>query len=180
MHQCACGKEGEGKYCASPCLRMIQIVLLMLILIGLGLIATQRLWVPRIVDFIMRMDGSDRITVVPVPVKTAPATDDRVHVFAPLPKTVVSSPVEIRGEARGTWYFEGSFSVVLKDENGQVLGRGIAQATGEWMTMEFVPFRAMINFTPSGTAIGSLVLSKDNPSGLPANAAEVVMPVRFR
>lgn len=114
-----------------------------------------------------------------LPSPAAPFQNDTVRVTAPLPEGVVMSPLMVTGEARGTWYFEASFPVTVRDANDQVLGTGVAQAQGEWMTTEFVPFQAMVSFSASSTATGFLVLHKDNPSGLPENDAEVRIPIRF-
>lgn len=105
--------------------------------------------------------------------------NENVLVTTPLPNQVVSNPLVVTGSARGTWYFEASFPVSLVDGNGKVLGRGIAQAKDEWMTPEFVPFEARIDFDPPTTMTGFLILSKDNPSGLSENDAEVKFPIRF-
>lgn len=87
-----------------------------------------------------------------------------------LPKFIVS------GEARGQWYFEASFPVEVLDKDGKQIGQGIAQAQGEWMTEEFVPFRAELNVGDySGPA--TLVLKKDNPSGIEKNDASLSVPV---
>ena len=115
---------------------------------------------------------------IETPVET-PAAEDLVRVTTPLPESVIKSPLMIRGEARGTWYFEASFPIAVVSEDGTVIGQGIAQAKGEWMTTEFVPFEATIDFIAPPTAIGSIVLSKDNPSGLPENDAHITIPIRF-
>ncbi len=47
------------------------------------------------------------------------------------------------------------------------------------MTAEFVPFRAVLTFAAPATERGTLVLEKDNPSGLPENADELRIPIRF-
>lgn len=103
-----------------------------------------------------------------------------IKVTSPAANTIIKSPVTVTGQARGTWYFEASFPIKIKDANGQVLGSIPAQAQGEWMTTEFVPFKASVSFASSTTATGFIVLEKDNPSGLPQNAAEVLIPIRFR
>ncbi|MDO8565496.1 MAG: Gmad2 immunoglobulin-like domain-containing protein [bacterium] len=95
-----------------------------------------------------------------------------IRVTAPTPGALVSSPLTITGEARGNWYFEASFPAKILDANGKLLGQMPIQAQGEWMTTEFVPFRASFTFATSTTPTGFLVLEKDNPSGLPQNAAE--------
>jgi len=110
---------------------------------------------------------------------TAPIQNSMIRVTSPQPNTTVRSPLTITGEARGNWYFEASFPVKIVDANGKLLGQHYAEAQGEWMTTDFVPFRSTLNFSTSTTATGFLVLEKDNPSGLPENAAEIRIPVRF-
>lgn len=97
----------------------------------------------------------------------------------PLPYQKVSSPLVVTGQARGIWYFEASFPVKLYDGNGDLLAAVPAQAQGDWMTTEFVPFSAKLDFTRPTTSVGTLVLEKDNPSGLPQNADELRLPVNF-
>jgi len=107
---------------------------------------------------------------------------DLIQVFYPETGSVVKSPLHVFGKARGTWFFEASFPVILKDMNGNVISTGIAQADGDWMTTDFVDFTADLEFsTATGTAvsIGELILKKDNPSGLPANDDSISIPVRF-
>lgn len=94
---------------------------------------------------------------------------DLVRVDVPLPEGVVSSPLIVRGAARGGWFFEASFPIVLTDWDGRIIAEGIAQAEGDWMTSEYVPFRAELIFVPD-TSIsdrGALILRKSNASGLP-------------
>ena len=91
----------------------------------------------------------------------------------------VKSPLVVAGEARGFWFFEASFPIRLYDVDGKELAVGIAQAQEEWMTEDFVPFRAELLFTKPNTSEGVLVLEKDNPSGLPEHADEFRIPVRF-
>jgi len=108
-----------------------------------------------------------------------PFQNDMIRVSTPLPNAVVGSPLIVRGEARGGWYFEASFPIKILDANGKVLAQAPAQAQGEWMTTNFVPFEGTLTFSKPTTATGTLVLEKDNPSGLPQNAQEVRIPVRF-
>ena len=118
----------------------------------------------------------------------APVTSDAVHVTSPAAGAVITSPLMITGEARGTWFFQASLPVMLLDANraavmnagGMEVAAVAAQADGEWMTEDFVPFSATIPFTAPATNAGFLVVSKDNPSGLPENDMSVEIPVRFR
>lgn len=118
----------------------------------------------------------------PVAVDSAgPAeTDDLVHLTAPHPNDLITSPLTVSGQARGTWYFEASFPVILIGANGDTLAMKPAQAQGEWMTADFVPFTLTLVFTaPATPAGGILILKKDNPSGLPEHDAELRIPIRF-
>jgi hypothetical protein len=120
----------------------------------------------------------------PAPPAQAPAPPanpkaDLIRVTEPSPGAVVHSPLRVRGEARGTWYFEASFPVTLLDGEGRALVQTHAQARGEWMTESFVPFESELQFAAPATATGTLVLEKDNPSGLPEHADELRVPVRF-
>lgn len=106
---------------------------------------------------------------------------DLIRLSSPRPGEVVTSPLTIRGEARGYWFFEASFPVEFVDEKWRVLTGTIATAQSDWMTEEFVPFEAVLEFE-SDTAQGSkgiLVLKRDNPSGLPENDDALKVPVIF-
>lgn len=105
---------------------------------------------------------------------------DLLKVTYPTSGALVSSPIIIKGEARGYWFFEASFPVRLLDEDGKELAVGIAQAKNNWMVEDYVPFEVKIEFSNPGSDIGYLVFEKDNPSGLPENADSVSMPVFFQ
>ncbi len=105
-------------------------------------------------------------------------TDPRIRVETPKAHAKIASPFVVKGQARGTWYFEASFPVKLVDEKGAVIAQTPAQAQGEWMTEDFVPFEATLTFTAT-SGKGTLVLERDNPSGLPQNDAQVRIPVTW-
>ena len=115
----------------------------------------------------------------PVATSTVPnPKSDLIVVDAPTPNMVVNSPFVIHGKARGYWFFEASFPVELRDMQGNILQVMIAQAQGEWMTTEFVPFTANLIFTKPATPMPAvLVFKKDNPSVLPENDDSVEIPV---
>lgn len=120
--------------------------------------------------FIEDVDDKDNV---------APDKSDLIKVETPLPNNAVESPLVVSGLARGNWFFEASFPVILLDDNGNQIASGIAQAEGEWMTTEFVPFKAELNFNKPLTDGGKLILKKDNPSGLPEHDDELIIPVKF-
>ncbi len=129
---------------------------------------------------------------VPVPTSTSPVSlpaelvthivdhSDRIVLVSPAPLDTVSSPVTLTGKARGTWFFEASFPVSIVNWDGLVIGEGIATAEGDWMTEAFVPFTATISYTADPNAYsnqGTLILRRDNPSGLPENDDALEIPV---
>lgn len=105
-----------------------------------------------------------------------------IRMDAPRPNQTISSPLTIKGTARGNWYFEASFPVFVTDWDGKIIAQGTAQAKGDWMTTEFVPFEATLTFAADKNAYsnkGTLILKKDNPSGLPKNDDALEIPVLF-
>ena len=108
------------------------------------------------------------------------AKPDLIELNLPRTNTVVTSPLTVRGRARGPWFFEASFPVYLLDAAGDTLAATPAHADGEWMTTEFVPFTATLTFVPPAGGSGTLILEKSNASGLPEHDDELRVPVRFR
>lgn len=130
------------------------------------------------------------IAVVVLPGKTTAPTEpmaqsasipNLVEVSAPTINASVSSPLVVTGRARGTWYFEASFPIELKNQSGTTIATGYGQAQGEWMTENFVPFVSVpLTFAAQPTgSVGTLVLHKDNPSGLPEHDNSLSVPVVF-
>jgi len=103
-----------------------------------------------------------------------------IRINNPRPNDLVESPLFIKGEARGFWFFEADFPVKLFDGNGFLLGITPAQAQGDWMTEDFVSFQTTLLFAVPSTPKGRLILEKDNPSGLPEQADELIIPVYFK
>jgi hypothetical protein len=104
---------------------------------------------------------------------------DLIRVTSPRPNALVGSPLLIEGEARGPWFFEGDFPARIFDAGGVELGAAPVFSQGEWMTAEFVPFRAELEFSTPFTEQGELVLYKDNPSDRRELDDELRVPVRF-
>ncbi len=105
---------------------------------------------------------------------------DLIRLNNPRPNETISSPLTITGEARGNWFFEATFPVVLTNWDGLIIAEGYATAEEEWMTTEFVPFSANLTFSLPEDIYsnqGTLILKKDNPSGLPEHDASLEIPV---
>lgn len=112
---------------------------------------------------------------------------DLIKLTYPKPLEVVQSPLVIEGEARGYWFFEASFPIALVNWDGLIIAEGVATAEDDWMTEEFVPFKAELEFTneftnetPDFMKKGALILKKDNPSGMPENDNALEVPIRFQ
>lgn len=109
--------------------------------------------------------------------KNSSEKTDLIRVENPDPNQLVTSPLIIKGQARGFWFFEASFPIKLYDENNNLIATAIAQTKDDWMTESFVPFEAELNFAVYTKQKGVLVLEKDNPSGLPENDDQFRVPV---
>ena len=104
---------------------------------------------------------------------------EKIKITTPEINDTITTPLEIAGEARGSWYFEAVFPIVLLDNAGTEIARTSAWAQGDWMTEDFVPFFARLEFTKPVSETGAVVLQKDNPSGLPEHDESLVIPIRF-
>lgn len=106
-----------------------------------------------------------------------------VLVRTPQPNEHVTLPLQVEGEARGTWYFEADFPVELVVA-GDVVGGGIARAQGDWMTEDYVAFEATVtaegSIARTGDVPAQLRFVRANPSGLPENADEISVPIQLR
>ncbi len=102
-----------------------------------------------------------------------------IQIFVPLSKAKVSSPLNVVGMVPGNWSFEAQFPVKLKDASGTVIASAPATLTGDWQTSSPVPFTASLVFAGQPTGTGTLVIQKDNPSGLAVNDDTVAIPVEF-
>lgn len=113
-------------------------------------------------------------------VTPTPTVENMIVLDSPKPGSTVSSPLKLTGRARGNWYFEASFPVILKKADGTVLVTVPAEAQADWMTTDWVPFQVTLTFPPqpAGTT-GTLVLKKDNPSGEPQFDDSRIIPIVF-
>ncbi|MDB5188407.1 MAG: hypothetical protein JWM92_5 [Candidatus Nomurabacteria bacterium] len=109
--------------------------------------------------------SANSIVTPEVPAAAMPTTD--VVVDAPMQGQLITSPVSIIGKAKGNWFFEGSFPISLYNMQGQAIATGVAQAQGDWMTTNYVPFTANLAFPSASHGTGYLLLKNDNPSGNP-------------
>jgi len=103
-----------------------------------------------------------------------------VKIKTPRSGYVIGSPLIIEGQVKGSWSFEASFPLELLDANKKLIVEDHATLQGDWMSEEYVSFKATLNFkNPAGLTNGFLVLRKDNPSGLAENEDFLEIPVGF-
>jgi hypothetical protein len=125
-------------------------------------------------------DGRLYVEELPAPEPTyVNASAELIRVTNPTPGSVVGKPITVMGEARGTWYFEASFPIEVRDTTGTVIATGIGQPVGgaDWMTEDFVPFSSTITVPESFIGEAVLVLMNDNPSGMVENARTISFPL---
>ena len=106
-----------------------------------------------------------------------PALSSRVMVTSPGRGAQVGHSFTVAGLAPGPWFFEAQFPVMVRAADGAVVGRAIATAQGEWMTEKQVTFTATMQIDATFHGEATLVLLKDNPSGLPEHDDAVEIPI---
>lgn len=116
-------------------------------------------------------------TPQPVVQTPPPAPLPNIVVDSPAPQDTVSEELETIGKAKGSWFFEASFPIVLKDQTGTEVAYGVATTASDWMTTDYVPFIGTIDLTGITPGQYFLVLKKDNPSGEPQFDESVTVPV---
>ena len=99
--------------------------------------------------------------------------EDMIRIDTPVPGDTISSPLKITGEARGTWFFEGSTWAVLTDWDGRIIAKGSIW-TENWTTEDFVPFSGTLEFTkPQGeNNRGNLIIQGANQGVNPSSLSE--------
>lgn len=110
-----------------------------------------------------------------------------ILVAEPTPMSRISSPLIVRGEARGTWYFEADFPISIINDSGEMVAQWYASAIldpndpeSTWMTENFVPFEGTIEFPDQEeNSTGTLIFHKDNPTGLDEHDDALEIPIRF-
>jgi hypothetical protein len=126
--------------------KALRIFLLILIIIGIILLFTQKIWVPKLVNIILLSETSSQ-PASNLNINNNSQKTDPIRLDTPSPNQIISSPLAISGVARGSWFFE-----------------------------------AKLTFTVDKKAYsnkGTLILRKDNPSGLSKNDDSFEIPVIF-
>jgi hypothetical protein len=131
------------------------------------------------------------LAFVPAPQKKGPSTlvenyaaspDGHMKITSPALNGTVVSPVVAGGSVTGGgWFFKGTFPIRVVDADGTVLGVGQAVAAqGDWASTGTVLWSGIVTFKDPHSATGTILFSKDGPSGLPQNDGSFGLPIRFR
>jgi len=158
---------------------------ILIIIIILAIVILAVLWRPKNIntDITPNLPEMDPIQKAEIESKK-----DLIRLETPLPNSTITSPLLIKGEARGNWFFEASFPIYLTNWDGLIIAEEYATAQSDpanpddagWMTTGFVPFTATLTFkNPEYKNNGSLILKKDNPSGLPEHDDALEIPIFF-
>lgn len=105
------------------------------------------------------------------------ASKEDIKIELPLPGHVVGKEFTVLGQAKGAWFFEADFPIRVLDKEGEEIAVGIAQTKSDWMTEDFVSFKAEVKIPESYTGPATLVLEKDNPSDLRELDGSVSFPI---
>ncbi|OGG55984.1 hypothetical protein A3D71_03810 [Candidatus Kaiserbacteria bacterium RIFCSPHIGHO2_02_FULL_55_20] len=123
-----------------------------------------------------RVEAPTATSTPPAATSTQPLSAS-VVVTSPKANSTVGNIFVVSGSAPGPWYFEASFPIKIVDKDNNFIGQGIAQAQGEWMTTDLVTFTATVTLDGTYSGPATVVLLRDNPSGMPENDDSVSIPV---
>ncbi len=137
------------------------------------------------VDYLPSIEKTEEVITITSPkevnkvIEYVIKKEDEIFVFQPLPNQKITSPLKIKGIARGNWFFEAEFLAELYGNNQNKLGLTILRAIDDWMTPDFVKFEGELNFTTPNNETGILRFLNSNPSGLPEHQKIYEISVKF-
>jgi hypothetical protein len=106
------------------------------------------------------------------------ATKEDITIATPEVNGTVTREFEVTGKAKGAWFFEGSFMLEVVSPSGDKVAQNIISAEGDWMQDGLVDFKSEIVQMPSAyRGEATLILRKNNASGLPEHDASVSIPI---
>ncbi len=106
---------------------------------------------------------------------------DEIVIDNPQPNSVAVHTISINGQARGYWFFEGSFPVTLEDPNTkETLLESYVTAQSAWITENFVTFEGFVKLTNNLPKQVNLIFKKSNPSGITELDQSIVIPIHIQ
>lgn len=104
---------------------------------------------------------------------------DIIIIDSPKPYQKVQVTIIIKGKAKGSFFFEGTFPIRIEDENGNLIVSDYIMTKENWMTENFVSFETHFYFEKGNLRKGFIIFEKANPSGLLENKFEIRIPLYF-
>jgi immunoglobulin-like protein involved in spore germination len=112
------------------------------------------------------------------PIVNAPAPlHQKIVVTFPKANASVPKTFTVKGKAPGNWFSEAQAPVMVQASDGSKIAQAQARAQGDWQTTDLVDFTADVSIDPAYSGSATLVLLKDNPSGLPENDDSLEIPI---
>jgi hypothetical protein len=108
---------------------------------------------------------------------SAGALHERIQVSYPKANASVPKQFTVTGKAPGNWFNEAQAPLLVQAEDGSKIGQAQMQAQGDWMTTDLVNFKANVTIDMAYSGPATLVLLKDNESGLPQNDDSFEVPI---
>ncbi len=107
---------------------------------------------------------------------------DLIRIDWPRPGGTVQTdkPLIVDGNARESWFHNGSFPIIIKDDTGTVIASAPAVAQSFKEMEGFISYKATLVFSGAAkTDKGTLILEAANPSGDASKANAMVLPLKF-
>ena len=120
---------------------------------------------------------SNATTSVPKDQKPQLPLSESVQVQTPGAGATVENTFTIAGSAPNSWYSEAVFPIQVRDVSDNVIGRGQGHAQSDWTIPGAVVFTSSITLDGIYKGAATLILMRDNPSGLPQNDDSVTIPI---
>lgn len=102
---------------------------------------------------------------------------DGVIIDNPAQGAEVTSPLFVSGKILGSWFFEATTTILIRDELGKELSKSYITTSDDWMTEDYVTFSGTIEFDIEDNQKATLVIEKANPSDLLENVDEFTMEI---
>lgn len=100
------------------------------------------------------------------------------ELISPLPNSEMECEFTLAGEMPREWFFENSFQYSILVDGKEVL-TGSVQSKDDYTVKEILTFSEKIECEEGCFGDGEIVLKNANPSGLPENADQYRIPVKF-
>jgi hypothetical protein len=156
----------------------VIVILFVIIVIGFWYLIASPAYAPSVVTAPIANSTSDIGSATSTPIATSSIpTASRVIISSPLPNATVAKTFTVSGSTPNNWYFEASFPIEVRDIKGKLITQSHAQAQSDWTVEGPVAFTASITIPNNYSGPANLMLMRDNPSGLPQNNAEMIIPI---